>query len=110
MSPTRSLVAAGGLTALVLVAVLAVGIRQGAFGLSADQAAVALPTESIAPTQVMTAPAAATDSGQAAYWDDDDDDEDDVDGEDDDDRPSRLGTDGERSSGRATSRADRDDD
>jgi hypothetical protein len=51
MSRTQSLLAAGGLTAVVLVAVLIVGARHGAFGLGTAPAAVALPA--VAPANAL---------------------------------------------------------
>jgi hypothetical protein len=111
MSPRRSLLAAGGLTGLVIIAVLIVGARQGAFGLSEPEA-VALTADG---TGTAEAVPAAGDVLQRLRWDDDDNDdeeeEDDPEGEDDDDdRPARrAGADG-RSGDRTPGRARRDAD
>jgi hypothetical protein len=74
MSPKRSLIVAGGLTALVIVAVLLVGARQGAFGLGSQQETVLLPADGAA-----MAPDALTSAEpvQRTHRDDDDEDDDD---------------------------------
>jgi hypothetical protein len=57
MSPTRSLLVAGGLTALVIAAVLLISARHGAFGLGSAPAADTLPAA--APVLVQDPPASA---------------------------------------------------
>jgi len=104
MSPARSFLAAGGLTALVILAVLVVGVKQGAFGLGPDPAAVALQSEVPAPAQATLAPTQAGDRIQASRHDDDDDED-----HNRDERPSRDGTGGSRAGSRAASRAHDDD-
>jgi hypothetical protein len=109
MSPTRSLLAAGGLTALVVVAVLMVGARQGAFGLGAEPEAALLPVDGAGLAQDTIS---AADPVQRSHQDDDDEDgEDDDDDEDeDDDRSTRLGRTERRSGGDTAGRVRHDDD
>lgn len=75
MSATRSLLAAGGLTALVIAAVLIVGASNGAFGFGSDPAPAGLtvPIDAAPPDTLAAAPDAA--SVRLSYRDDDEDDE-----------------------------------
>jgi hypothetical protein len=109
MSPRRSLLAAGSLTGLVIIAVLVVGARLGAFGLSQPESVV-LTADGADTAQDRLTPA---DPRPRSHWDDDKDDEvddDDYETDDDDERPPSLtGADG-RSGSRSPGRARHDDD
>jgi hypothetical protein len=74
MSPTRSLIAAAGLTALVIAAVLAVGARQGAFTRGPDTAAAVLPAEASAAAQDTAALAPDAGTVRPLHRDNDEDD------------------------------------
>jgi hypothetical protein len=97
----RSLLAAAGLTALVIAAVIAVGARQGAFTRSPNVAAAALPAEVSAATHDTAA--LAPDAGTIRLSHEDDDDE-------DDHRRSRQGERDVRSGSRTPDRGHDDDD
>ncbi len=73
MSTTRSLIAAGGLTALVILTVLAVGAQRGAFGLRSDPEAIAVPAQMGTSTRDMLTAAPDAGSVQLTYADDDED-------------------------------------
>jgi hypothetical protein len=105
MSATRSLLAAGALTALVVVAVLAVGARRGAFSLGTNTTAAALPAEAAIPELDAAAPASTVASVRSVWRDDDDDDE----HEHEHARPAAATTDGTRALKNASRRADHDD-
>lgn len=106
MSPTRSLLAAGGLTGLVIVAVLAVGARQGAFRLSSPDEVVLTADGAVA---AQDAPS-SVDPVERSRWDDEEDEDDDDDHDDDNRRSSRLASAESRSGSRASDRARHDDD
>jgi hypothetical protein len=79
MSPVRSLLGAGSLTALVLAAVLVVGAHHGAFGLHAGSPSAAATTGARAGTQdpPVTVPAGRqgrpSDRDDRQEWDDEHD-------------------------------------
>lgn len=70
MGPNRSLLAAAGLTALVVVAVIAVGGRQGAFGFGNSSTAAAQSADPAVPTPDTTGTGSGA-TAQPAYTDDD---------------------------------------
>ena len=101
MSPTRSLLAAAGLTALVIAAVLAVGARQGAFNRGPDTAAAVLPAEASAAAQDTAALAPNAGTARLSHEDD---------GDEVDHRPSRRGERDAGSGSRTPDRVHDDDD
>jgi hypothetical protein len=103
MSPIRSLLAAGGLTILVIATVLIAGAQRGAFGLSSKPTATVLPTESASASGATSGTDTAIGSVLLAQQDEDEDEE------DDDHQPARHSRSDERSRNR-TSVRDHDDD
>ena len=101
MSPMRSLLAAAGLTALVIAAVLAVGARQGAFTRGPESAAAVLPTEASAAAQDTAALAPNVRADRLSHEDDNDE---------VDHRPTRRGERDARSGSRTPDGAHDDDD
>lgn len=106
MSRTQSLLVAGGLTAVVLVAVLIVRARHGAFGLGTAPAAVALPADAPANALDVMSPVPLDVGDQPGRHDDDEDDE----ADDHDDHRAERRMNLARDGGGRTVRRDYDDD